>query len=177
MRRATFFRSNSLPLVMSALLFVLLLPVLDIFTHPFSVMYGLYVPLIVRLSDLYWHTPVFSIAFVGAPLLLAAVLLLLQCRHFGVFRSTLLVVVPFALASLLQYFVAVQLDKYLVEFPAAGLAIPWDDVFQFQLIVDCLRLLLVYVCIAAVLWLIISLLRRVLTFALTNRSSQPPTGG
>jgi hypothetical protein len=167
MHPATFYRSNSLAPAMSALLFVLLLPVLDIFTHPVSVMYGHYVPLIIRLSDLYWHTPILSAAFLGVPLLLAALLLLVQWRQFGFVRSALLVVIPFAVALLIQYFIAVQLDKYLVDFPAAGLAVPWNDVFQFPFIMWCLQLLLIYISIAAVLWLIILLLRRIVAFALT----------
>jgi hypothetical protein len=77
---------------------------------------------------------------------------------------------------LFQYLITVQLDKYFVDFPAAGLAIPWSDVFQFPFIVGCLQLLLIYVIIAAILWLIILLLRRVVTFALTKRCSQPLTG-
>lgn len=176
MQSAIFLRSKVLPPAASGVLFLLLFPVLDVFTHPVSVMYGHYVPLIIRLSDFYWRTPILSIAFIGTPVLLAGLLLLVQWRQFGLVRSALLVILPFILALLFQYFIAVQLDKYLLDFPAAGLAIPWDDVFQFPFIVGCLQLLLIYMSIAAVLWLIILLLRRVVTFALTKRCSQPLTG-
>jgi hypothetical protein len=175
MQSATFLRSKALPPAASGVLFVLLFPVLDIFTHPVSVMHGHYVPLIIRLSDFYWHTPILSIALAGTPILLVGLLLLVQWRQFGLVRSALLVILPFILALLVQYFIAVQLDKYLVAFPAAGLAIPWEHVFQFPFIVGCQQLLLIYVSIAAVLWLIIWLSRRVVGFALT-KCSQPLTG-
>jgi len=154
-------------------LFLFLLPVLDIFTHPVSVMYGHYVPLVIRLSDFYWHTPVLATALLGGPVVLITMLLLAQWGRFGLLRSTVFVVVPFAMALLMQYFIAVQLDKYLVDFPGA---IPWHYVFQFSFVVGCLEILLVYIVITAMLWLAISGARRVITFALTKRSSQPLAG-
>jgi len=155
------------------LLFLFLLAVLDIFTHPASVMYGHYVPLVIRLSDFYWHTPVLATALLGVPFVLIAILLLAQWGQFGLRCSAAFVVVPFTVALLLQYFIAVQLDKYLVDFPGA---IPWHYVFQLPFIVGCLEILVVYLVITAMLWLVVLGARRVIAFALTRRCSQPLAG-
>jgi hypothetical protein len=64
--------------LLTGLLFLLLFPVLDIFTHPFSVMHGQYIPLVIRLSDFYWRTWVLGTALFGVPLLLV---------HFWCLRS------------------------------------------------------------------------------------------
>jgi hypothetical protein len=162
------FRLRFLAPLLSALLFLLLFPVLDIFTHPVSVLYGSYIPLVIRLSDIYWDTSLLSIAVLGTPLLLVALLLLAQWQGLGLPRTSVCVLAPFSLALLFQYFIAVGLDKYLVEFPAAGLPIPWGDVFQPQFILGCLLLLLVYACLAIGLWMFIFTIRGKIATALTK---------
>ena len=167
--KKTLVRIKWLPLSVSAFLFVLLFPVLDLFTHPFSVMYGHYVPLVERLSGFYWHTPFLDASLIGVPLLLFALLLIMQWRQFGLGRSSLLVLGPFSLTLFLQYFIAIGLDKYLMDFSSAGLPIPWDDVFQFSLILNCLLLFLIYASLAASLWFCIFVVQRVAAYALTSR--------
>ena len=161
-------RIKSLPWVISVLLFVLLFPVLDLFTHPTSVMFGHYVPLVIRLSDFYGNTPFLGASLIAVPLLLIALLLLMQWRHFGLVRSSLLVLAPFSLTLFLQCFIAVQLDKYLQN-PVMRHPFPWNYVFQFSFMLDCLLLLLIYACLAAFLWFLVFLIRRVATYALTRR--------
>jgi hypothetical protein len=154
---------------LSAMLFILFFPLLDTFTHPFSVLHGDYIPLVIRLSELYWDTAVLRIAVFGIPLLLLTVLVLAQSRHFAPVHSALLVLAPFVAALFFQYFIAVQLDNYLIDFPAAGLAIPWQYIFQGAFIVHCLQMLLVYAGIMAMLWLLIFAARHAVSFALSMR--------
>ena len=100
---ATLLSSKFLTLSLSAVLFVLLFPVLDFFTHPISVMYGEYVPLVITLSDFYWQTPVLAIAMIGAPVLLVCILLLSQWRQLGLPRSAMFVLLRFAIALIIEY--------------------------------------------------------------------------
>src|SRR5438093_786265 len=110
------------------LLFLVLFPVLDLFTHPISVLFGSdYEPLVIRLWDLYVHTGLLAPSLLATPVLLIAVTFIMQRYDFGFRRSLAVVLTPFLTALFIQYFIAVQLDKYL-RFPRMGYAIPWKDV-------------------------------------------------
>jgi hypothetical protein len=148
---------TSLLISVSVLLFVSCFPVLDILTHPVSVMHGFdYLPLVLRLSDFYWETPFFGASLIAFPLLLLLLAFLTQRRSRGLARSLLVLVTPFALALLVQYFIAVQLDKY-VQNPLMRHPFPWKYIFQVPFMLDCFFLLLIYVTIATLLWLIVRL--------------------
>jgi hypothetical protein len=141
----------------SVLLFVSCFPLLDILTHPVSVMYGLdYLPLVLRLSDFYWRTPFFGASLIAFPLLLLLLAFLTQRRSCGLRRSLLVLIAPFALALLLQYFIAVQLDKY-VQNPLMRHPFPWKYVFQVPFMLNCFSLLLIYATIATLLWFLVRL--------------------
>ncbi len=140
-----------------ALLFVFLFPVLHLLTHPFSVLYGTdYTPLVLRLDDFYWETGLVTISLISTPLLLIAVILLIQKQPFSFFRALILLLTPFLLSLGIQYFIAVQLDKYL-RFPRMGHPVPWEYVFQSGFMLDCLCLAVAYAGICAVLYLVAAL--------------------
>jgi len=147
-------------------LFVSLVPVLDFFVHPFSVMYGRYVPLVIRLSDLYWNTGFLSVSGIAVPVLLLALILLTHTRHFGFGRSLVLLVAPFSLALFVQYFIVVQLDTEL-RWVWSGHSIHWKYIFQLPFIMECFRLVLGYASAVALLWFIVRTIWRMAAAALT----------
>jgi hypothetical protein len=151
--------------------FVSLVPVLDFFIHPVSVMYGHYVPLVVRLSDLYWKTGFLSVSGITVPPLLLALTMLTHSRRYRFRRSLVLLVAPFSLALLIQYFIVVQLDTELRS-AWSGHSVQWEYIFQFPFIMECLLLILIYASVAALLWLIVRIIWRVAAAALTKRSSE-----
>ena len=164
------FDSNAVVGLVSVWLFVSLVPVLDLFVHPFSVMFGQYVPLVIRLSDLYWNSGFLSASGISVPLLLFTLILLTHSRHFGFGRSLVLLVAPFSLAFFVQYFIAVQLDTEL-RWARAGHSVHWNYILQVPFIMQCLLLILGYASVAALLWLIVRAIWRVATAALTHRWS------
>ena len=165
----TALHGNTLLALASIFLFVSLVPVVDFFVHPVSVMYGEYVPLIVRLSDLYWTSGFLSVSSIAVPILLLALTLLTQSRRFGFKNSLVLLVAPFSLAILIQYFVAVQLDA---ELRSAWYAHPiqWHYVFQLPFMVYCFVLILIYASVAASVWFVLATTWRAVSCALTRRS-------
>ncbi len=138
----------------SIVLFLLSLPILDVFTHPFSVLYGKdYTPLVIRLSDIYWlwHSGVIiRVSLFGLPLLLIAVIWFMDIQGFSFSRALTVVLLPFLAALVIQYFIAVQLDKYL-RFPSMGHEVPWEHVFQLPFILHCSSVALVYAAIVTTL--------------------------
>jgi hypothetical protein len=150
--------------------FVSLVPVLDFFVHPFSVMHGQYVPLVIRLSDVYWKTGLLSVSGIAVPLLLLALTLLTHSRRFRFGRSLVLLVAPFSLALLIQYFIVVQLDTELRS-AWSGHSVQWKYIFQFPFITECFLLILTYAFVAALLWLLVWIIWRVATPALARRCS------
>ena len=93
-------------------LMLALLPILDFFLHPISVLSGDYDPLINRLPEFYMRHGLYALALVAVPVSLAALWRLLRRTRPQV-RLTLFVI-PVAISVLIQYLVAAQLDKYLV---------------------------------------------------------------
>ena len=135
------------------MLFLLFFPALNLFTHPFSVLHGTdYTPLVLRLDDLYLKTGLLIISLLATPVLLVAVILLMQKQRLALLRALTLLLTPFLLALIIQYFIAVQLDKYL-RFPRMGHSVPWEHVFQSGFMLYCLRLAIAYAGICAVLYL------------------------
>jgi hypothetical protein len=163
--------SNAFVGFVSVCFFVSLVPVLDFFVHPGSVMYGEYVPLLIRLSALYWQTGFLSVSGVAVPLLLLALTLLTHRRRFGFVRSLSLLVAPFSLALLIQYLIVVQLDAELRS-AWSGRSVQWRSIFQFPFMMECLLLILTYALVAALLWFIVRIIWRVAAAALTRRSSE-----
>jgi hypothetical protein len=154
--------SNVVVSFVSMCFFVSLGPVLDFFVHPASVMYGQYVPLVIRLSDLYWKTGFLSVSGITVPLLFLALTLLTHRRRFGFGRSLALLVAPFSLALLIQYFIVVQLDRELRS-AWSGRSTQWEYIFQFPFMMECLLLILTYALVAALLWFIVRIIWRVAT--------------
>jgi hypothetical protein len=154
--------SNVVVSFVSICFFVSLVPVLDFFVHPGSVMYGQYVPLVIRLSDLYWKTGFLSVSGITVPLLFLALTLLTHRRRFGFGRSLALLVAPFSLALLIQYFIVVQLDRELRS-AWSGRSTQWEYIFQFPFMMECLLLILAYALVAALLWFIVRIIWRVAT--------------
>jgi hypothetical protein len=128
------------------------------------------VPLVVRLSHFYWTTGLLSVSSIAVPLLVFALTLLTQSRRFGFGRSLTLLVAVFSSALLVQYFISVQLDS---ELRSAWHAHPiqWHYVFQFPFMLYCLFVILIYASVVAFLWFVLSISWRVVTGALTRRSS------
>src|SRR4051812_9905040 len=151
--------SNTVAGLASMCLFVSLVPVLDFFVYPGSVMYGPYVPLVVRLSDLYWKTGFLSVSAIAVPPLLLALTLLTHSRRYRFGRSLALLVAPFSLAMLIQYFIVAQLDTELRS-AWSGHSVHWEYIFQISFIRECLLLILVYASVAALLWLIVRIIWR-----------------
>jgi hypothetical protein len=170
MTKTTLFGNTTLALV-SVLFFATLIPILDFFVHPFSVIYGDYFPLIVRLSDVYWTTGFLSVSSIAVPLLLLGLTLLTQGRRLGFGRSIAILVAPFSLALIIQYFIAVQLDKELRS-AWSGHSIQWNYIFQFPFMTDCFFVLLGYAAFVALLWFTIWTIWRATTRALTRRCSE-----
>lgn len=133
------------------LLFMLFFPALNLLTHPISVLYGTdYTPLVLRLDDFYLKTGLWIISLPAIPALMVAVIFLMQKQRLAIPNALTLLLTPFLLSLVIQYFVAVQLDKYL-RFPRMGYRVPWEDVFQSGFMLDCLRLAIAYAGICAVL--------------------------
>ncbi len=101
------------PTVVAQVLLVLaLLPILDIFLHPISVLSGDYDPVINWLPEFYMRHGLHALALVAVPVSLAVLGWLLRRTRPHV-RLTLFVL-PVGIAVLIQYLVAAQLDRYLV---------------------------------------------------------------
>lgn len=146
-----------------ALLFVIFFPVLHFLTHPFSVLYGTdYTPLVLRLDDFYLKTGLLSISLIATPLLLVAVIFLMQKQRFSFVRALTYLFTPFLVALVIQYFISVQLDNYL-RFPRIGHPVPWDQVFQPGYMLDCSRLAIAYVGICVMLYFVSALVWRKLS--------------
>src|SRR5947208_1104077 len=146
------FRSQrGVPLI---LLFFLLFLLLDLFTHPISVLSSTdYVPLVIRISDVYfWQNGlIMRLSEFGVPLLLIALMLFMCCQRFSFRRALLVLLAPFLVALVIQYFIAVQLDKYL-QFPRLGQPILWRHVFQVSFMLHCGRIVLIYAVVVSALY-------------------------
>src|SRR5436309_2725483 len=95
------FRAHVGGAVALALFFFLLFPLLDLLTHPFSVLHSTnYVPLVIRLSDLYfWQNGlIIRVSLIGLPLLLIMLVLFMVLRRFSFRRALLVLIAPFLIA-------------------------------------------------------------------------------
>ena len=155
-----------------SLLFVLLFPFLNIFTHPFSVLSGTdYQPLINRLPYFPYRF-CWPVSLYAVPVLIVALVVLMQSYRLRFTESLLVLLAPFLLALTIQYFIAVELDKYL-HYWRQGSSFEWQYVFQFPFIFWCFRLVLIYVALSSTLYGIAMLVRR----KLSNWFSQPWPAG
>ena len=112
---------------------------------PVSIMSGTdYLPLVIRLDDFYLNSGLLPISFIGTPLIVGVAVFLMQQERFSLARAVTCLVVPFLLALIIQYFISVQLDKYL-RFPREGHAVPWRYLFQPAIIVRCCWVAMAYV--------------------------------
>ena len=154
------------------LLFVLFFPALNLFLHPISVLYSTdYKPLVLRLDDFYMKTGVLLISLLVTPFLFVAVIWLMQKQRLRFVSALLLLLTPFLLALIIQYFITVQVDKYL-RVPHPGDPVPWKYVFQSGFMLHCLRLGIGYAALCAVLCFAMQIARRKPTSHLNEQDSR-----
>ncbi len=135
-------------------LFVVLFPVLNFFTHPISVMNGGYEPLLLRLDDLYGKTNLLPIGFVMIPPLLITIAWILEKRRCSRAIAVCLLFVPFVCTVVIQYFIVVQFDKYVL-FSKQGFPVPWQIVFQSSLVIGNLCLLAICFVACVLIYLLV----------------------
>lgn len=164
----TALHKHLLLLIGCVFLMILLLPILDIFTHPFSVL-GIpgYDPLINRLPDFPYSF--FSLAFFAVPALVVLLIVLMQSYGLHFTRVLVVLLIPFVSALTIQYFIAVQLDKYL-RFPSLGHPIPWQHVFQFPFMRHCFWLAVIYAATCAATYGIAAVARKQLSIRWSERA-------
>ena len=150
------------------LLFVLLFPLLNIVTHPISVLSNSdYEPLINRLPY-FPYSFCWPVSLYAVPVLIVALVVLMQSCHFRFARSIIVLLAPFLGALTIQWFIAVQVDKYL-WMSRHGYGFPWGIVFQFPFMLHCFWLALIWVVVCSALYGIAMLVRGKLSI----RCSQP----
>ena len=139
--------------IAACFLSIALLPALDLFMHPFSVLYSSdYEPLIVRLPHSLGECPACIFA---SPVLVIAVIVLGKHYQFGYRESLLVLLAPFLLALIIEYLAAVQLDKYFWYW-RRGYAFEWRMVLQFPFMADCLWLTLIYAATCSAMYWIVT---------------------
>jgi len=111
-------------------LVVLLFPLLDLVTHPISVLSNSdYEPLINRLPfvpySFCWPSALYA-----APVLIIALVVLLQSYRISFSRGIMVLLAPFLIALTVQWFIAMQVDKYLWMF-RHGYGFPWGRSSSF----------------------------------------------
>jgi len=153
------------------LFFFSLFPVLDILTHPVSVLFGDdYTPWLIWLGEVYWDTDILQIASISVPLMLLTITILMQRRRFGFILSLAIYLAPFLAAITIQYFIVVQLDKYFyysnqqqtMYYKAVfhGRTLPWEYVFQMPVMMYFLDVVMYYTGFCCVLFLVGTLIRK-----------------
>ncbi|MBX7245403.1 MAG: hypothetical protein K1X53_07880 [Candidatus Sumerlaeaceae bacterium] len=153
------------------LLFVLFFPLLDRVTHPVSVLSGEYEPLIIRLPAFPYGIP-YRFCLFTAPAVMVALAVLMQRRRFPILRGVMVLLVPFHVALAIQWFLAVQVDKYLWMY-RKGYGFHWGQVFQVPFLLHCFSLALVYTVICVMVYGVVLFVGR----KLSHRSNKPPAIG
>jgi hypothetical protein len=150
-------------------LFVLLCPLLDIVTHPMSVLSNSdYEPLINRLPYFpyyfCWPVPLYAV-----PVLIVALVVLMQSYRIGFGRGIMVLLAPFLVALTVQWFIAVQVDKYL-WMSRHGHGFPWGTVFQFPFLLHCFWLAVIYAVVCSTLYGVTALVTKQLSIRWSERA-------